>query len=88
MDRRHFILLGTCAPQILHPGRTDAVAGPSPSRGVIVLARIALRSLADQTGLVVSSATPQTRHRIGESLGLRAGSVPGGLYHQYLPAPA
>jgi hypothetical protein len=37
---------------------------------------------------VVSSATPLTRHRIGELLGVRARSVLGGLHHEYLPAPA
>jgi len=55
---------------------------------VIVLARIVLRSLADLVGLVVPSATPPTRRRIGEPLEVRAGSVPGGLHHERLPAPA
>jgi hypothetical protein len=71
----------------LDPGRTDPVAGPSPRFGVIASARIVLRPIADQTGLVVPSATPLTRHRVGERLGMRAGSVPGGLHHEYLPAP-
>jgi len=77
-----------CAPQILDPGRTDAVGGPSPSRGVIALARMVVGSHADLAVLVVSSATPLTRHRIGEPLGVRAGSVPGGSHHEYLRAPA
>jgi hypothetical protein len=55
---------------------------------VIAPARIVVRSLADLAGLVVPSATPLTRRRIGEPLGVRAGSVPGGLHHEYLPAPA
>jgi hypothetical protein len=54
---------------------------------VIALARIVLRLLADLAGLVVPSATPLTRHRIGERLGVRAGSVPGGLNHEYRLAP-
>jgi hypothetical protein len=37
---------------------------------------------------VVPSATPLIHHRIGERLGVRAGSVLGGLHHEYLPAPA
>ena len=41
-----------------------------------------------QAGLVVPSATPCTRRRIGESLGVRAGSVPGGSHHEYLRALA
>jgi hypothetical protein len=53
---------------------------------VIALARIILRLLADPAGLVVPSATPPTRHRIGEPLGVRAGSVLGGLRHEHLPA--
>ena len=77
-----------CAPQKLDRGRTDPVSGPSPSLGVIALARIVLRLLADPAGLVVPSATPLTRRRIGERLGVRAGSVPGGWHHEHLPAPA
>jgi hypothetical protein len=38
---------------------------------------------ADQAGLVVPSATPLTRHRIGERLVVRARSVLGGLHHEY-----
>jgi hypothetical protein len=38
--------------------------------------------------VVLKSATPLTRHRIGERLGVRAGSVLGGLHHEYLLAPA
>jgi hypothetical protein len=52
------------------------------------LARIVLRSPVDLAGFVVPSATPLTRHQIGESLGVRASSVLGGLHHEYLPAPA
>ena len=37
---------------------------------------------------VVNSATPRTRHRIGECLGVRARSVLGGLHHEYQLAPA
>jgi len=37
---------------------------------------------------VVPSATPLTRHRIGERLGVRAAPVLGGLRHECLPAPA
>jgi hypothetical protein len=55
---------------------------------VIVLSRIVLRLLADMVGLVVPSATPPIRHRMGERLGVRAGSVPGGLHHERLPAHA
>ena len=77
-----------CAPQILDPGRTDRVAGPSPSCGVIASAQIVLRSLADLAGLVVPSATPLARRRIGERLGVRAGSALGGLHHEHPPAPA
>jgi len=55
---------------------------------VIALARIALRSLADLAGLVVPSATPPTRRRIGEILGMRVGSALGGSRHERLPAPA
>jgi hypothetical protein len=57
-------------------------------RAVIVLARIVLRSLADPAGLVVPSATPPTRHQVGERLGVRVGSAPGGLRHEHLRAPA
>jgi len=55
---------------------------------VIALARIVLRSLADLAGLVAPSATPLTRHRIGERLGVRVGSLPGGSPHEYLLVPA
>jgi hypothetical protein len=55
---------------------------------VIALTRIVLRSLAHVAGLVVPSATQPTRRRIGEPLGMRAGSVLGGLHHEYMPAPA
>jgi len=43
------------APQILDPGRPDAVAGPSSSCGVIGRARIVVGSLADLDGLFVLS---------------------------------
>jgi hypothetical protein len=36
----------------------------------------------------VASATQLTRHRIGERLGVRAGSVLGGLHHEYSLVPA
>ena len=55
---------------------------------MIVLARIVLRLLADLSGLVVPAATPPTRRRIGERLGVRAGSVLGGLRHEGLTARA
>jgi hypothetical protein len=55
---------------------------------VIALARIVLLSLADLAGLVVPSATSLIRHRIGERLGVRVGSVLGGLHHERPPAPA
>jgi len=55
---------------------------------MIPSARIVLRSLADLAGLVVPSATPLTRRRIGERLGVRVGSVQGALHHEYLPGPA
>jgi len=55
---------------------------------VLVLARIAVRSFADLAGLVVPSATPLTRHRIGERVGVRARSVLCGLHHEHLLAPA
>jgi len=55
---------------------------------VVALARIVLRLLADLASLVVPSATPPTRHRIRERLGVRARSVLGGLHHEYLLAPA
>ena len=55
---------------------------------MMVLARIVLRLLADLAGLVVPSATPLTRHRIGERVGVRARSVLCGLHHEHLLAPA
>jgi len=55
---------------------------------VIASAQIVLRSLADLIGLVAPSATPPTRRRIGEPLGVRVGSLPGGSHHEYLPASA
>jgi len=55
---------------------------------MIVLAGIVLRSLADLAGLVVPAATPPTLRRIGERLGVRVGSMPGGLRHDCLPGPA
>jgi hypothetical protein len=55
---------------------------------VIVLARIVLRLFADLAGLVVQFATRPTRRRLGERLGVRAGSVLGGLRHEHLRASA
>jgi hypothetical protein len=55
---------------------------------VIAPARIVLRLFVDLAGFVVPSATPLNRRRIGERLGVRAGSVPGGSRHEYLPTPA
>jgi len=43
---------------------------------VIVLARIVVGLPAELAGLVVPSAPPLTRRRIGESIGVRVGSVP------------
>ena len=84
---------GPCAPQILDPGLNRpprrTVAELRHDRGVIPSARIALRllaDLADLAGLVVPSATPLTRRRIGEPLAVRAGSAPGGSHHEHLPA--
>ena len=57
-------------------------------RAVIVLAQIVVGLLADSAGLGVPSATPLIRRRIGEPLGVRVGSLPSGLHHEYLPAPA
>ena len=42
----------------------------------------------DPPSEVVPSATPLTRHRLGEHLSVRARSVLGGLHHEYLLAPA
>jgi len=42
----------------------------------------------DPTLVGVPPATPPTRHRIGERLGVRARSVLGGLHHEYRLAPA
>jgi hypothetical protein len=55
---------------------------------VIVSARIVLWSLADLADLVVPSAPPLTRHRIGERLDVRARSALGSLHHEYLLMPA
>jgi len=68
--------------------RTGQSSTPVYNRGVIVLARIVLRILANRAGLVAPSATPLIRDRIGEHLSVRARSVLGGLHHEYLPAPA
>ena len=43
---------------------------------MIVLARIVVGLPAELAGLVVLSAPPLTRRRIGESIGVRVGSVP------------
>jgi hypothetical protein len=45
-------------------------------------------SLADPAGLVVPSATPLTRHRMGEHVSVGTRSVRGGFDHEYLLAPA
>jgi putative transposase len=42
----------------------------------------------DPPSEVVPSATPLTRHRIGERLGVHVRSVLGGLHHEYRLAPA
>ncbi len=42
----------------------------------------------DPPSKFMPSATPSTRHRIGERLAVSARSVLGGLHHEYLPAPA
>ena len=42
----------------------------------------------DPPSVVVQSATPLTRHRIGEHRSVRARSVLGGLHHEYLLVPA
>ena len=55
---------------------------------MIALARIVLWLLADPAGLVVRSATPLTRRRIGEPKGVSARSELGGSHHDRLPAPA
>ena len=57
-------------------------------RGVIALARIVPRLPADLADLVVPSATPLTRRRIGERLRVHARSALSGLHHEYLLAPA
>jgi hypothetical protein len=54
---------------------------------VIVLAGIVLRLPADLAGLVEPPATPLTRHRVRDALGVRARSVQGGLHHEYLLVP-
>jgi len=55
---------------------------------VIAPVRIVIRPPADLAGLVAPSATPPTRRRIGERLGVRAGSVPGGSQREHLSAHA
>ena len=42
----------------------------------------------DPPSVVLQSATPLTRHRIGERLDVRVRSVLGGLHHEYLLASA
>jgi len=42
----------------------------------------------DPPSVVLQSATPLTRHRIGERRGVRVRSVLGGLHHEYLLASA
>ena len=42
----------------------------------------------DPPSVVVPPATPLTRHRMGERLGVRARSVLGGLHHEYQLVPA
>ena len=46
------------------------------------------RGVPDHPFVIVPPATPPTRHRIGERLGVRARSVLGGLHHEYLLTPA
>jgi hypothetical protein len=55
---------------------------------VIVLARIVVGLPAELAGLVVPSAPPLTRRRIGERFGVRVRSLLGGLHHECLLAPA
>jgi hypothetical protein len=55
---------------------------------VIAPARIVVQLLADLAGFDAPSATPLSRRRIGERLGLHAGSVQGGSRHEHLLAPA
>jgi hypothetical protein len=57
-------------------------------RSVVALVRIFLWVLANRAGLGVPSATPLTRHRIGERLGVRASSVLGGMHCEKVQAPA
>jgi len=42
----------------------------------------------DPPSEVVPVATPLSRHRIGERLGVRVRSVLGGLHHEYVLVPA
>ena len=44
--------------------------GTEHDRYVIALGRLFLRPLAGLAGLVMSSVTPLTRHRVGEPLGV------------------
>jgi len=66
--------------------RCGTLTDPWHDRGVIALARIVLRLFVDLADLVVPSATPLTRRRIGERLGgarlvvagWRASRIPAG----------
>jgi hypothetical protein len=68
----------------LRPRRVDAATLVS----LALLSRLFDSGVPDSPSEIVPSATPLTRHRISELLGVRARPVLGGLHHEYLPAPA
>jgi hypothetical protein len=68
----------------LRPRRVDAAMRVS----LALLSRLFDSGVPDPPSEIVPSATPPTRYRVGEPLGVRARSVLGGLHHEYLPAPA